>query len=201
MGKDQAAGLRQWASTAAEQECPAHVAEMLIELAGKPNAGERSPDEPRQVARTPPPRPATTRERDEPSIARHVPPGVTLMVLGLPGTAERHTLKVSELLQSWARQGRHWVGDPGLWRIVALPVSSPHLTVLATQQSHWALWVDDDLEAFRRAYRILKQIDESDGPRRLLAVHPPGVGRQGLLANLQHVAESYFGIELLVLSR
>ncbi|WP_197038327.1 hypothetical protein [Billgrantia saliphila] len=200
MGRDQAAGLRQWAS-ATSQECPTHVAEMLIKLAGERDTGERSPRESREVAKSVPPRPATTRDMGKPPSSRRTHQGVTLMVLGLPGTAERHTLKVSELLQSWARQGRRWVGDPGGWRVVALSVTSPHLAVLATQQAHWALWVDDDLEAFRRAYRILKQIDESGGPRRLLAVHPPGVGRQGLLANLQHVAASYFGIELLVLSK
>ncbi|WP_234269698.1 hypothetical protein [Billgrantia ethanolica] len=127
--------------------------------------------------------------------------GRTLMVLGLPGTAERHTARVSELLESWAHEGRHWVGDPRAWRIVALSISSPHLSLLAAQQSQWALWIDDDLEAFRRGYRMLKQISEQGGPRRLIAVHPPGVGRQGLLSNLQYVAEAYFDIELLVLAR
>ncbi|MEQ4541557.1 MAG: hypothetical protein ABN479_21745 [Billgrantia sp.] len=125
----------------------------------------------------------------------------TLMVLGLPGTAERHTARVTELLESWAQEGRSWVGDPGTWRIVALPIASPHLSLLAAQQPQWALWIDDDLEAFRRGYRMLKQIAEQGGPRRLIAVHPPGVGRQGLLSNLQYVAQAYFDIELLVLAR
>ncbi|WP_234283466.1 MULTISPECIES: hypothetical protein [unclassified Halomonas] len=196
MGWDQAAGLRQWAN-GESQQCPAHVAEMLVELAARGDGGATPPPAMARAAAKPAPGRAAT----APSRPAASAQGVTLMVLGLPGTAERHTARVTELLESWAREGRRWVGDPRAWRIVALPISSPHLPVLATQQSHWALWVDDDLEAFRRGYRLLKQIAEQGGPRRLLAVHPPGVGRQGLLANLQYVAEAYFDIELLVLAR
>ncbi|WP_209472515.1 hypothetical protein [Billgrantia antri] len=196
MGWDQAAGLRQWANGEA-QDCPAHVAETLVELAAAGGNGTaRAPAKPASTARV-----STHRATDTGNRVPDTGSAVTLMVLGLPGTAERHTARVTELLQSWASEGRRWVGDPRAWRIVALPISSPHLPVLATQQSQWALWVDDDLEAFRRGYRLLKQIDEQGGPRRLIAVHPPGVGRQGLLTNLQYVAEAYFGIELLVLAR
>ncbi|NIC04267.1 hypothetical protein HBJ55_02330 [Halomonas sp. DX6] len=173
------------------------MAEMLVELAAP--GGDRV-ERPRTAPRTPA-RPAQMSTAATPPRTAGNAQQVTLMVLGLPGTAERHTAKVTELLESWAREGRRWVGDPQAWRIVALPVSSPHLPLLVTQQSHWALWVDDDLEAFRRGYRMLKQIAEQGGPRRLLAVHPPGVGKQGLLANLQYVADAYFGIELLVLAR
>ncbi|MGQ4880097.1 hypothetical protein ACOJCM_16135 [Billgrantia sp. LNSP4103-1] len=197
MGRDQAAGLRQWANGNAQDECPTHVAEMLVEL-----ASGMTPDDvaPQSVAR-PSTRPAAARAPVPPSRPARSEQELTLMVLGLPGTAERHTARVTELLESWSREGRRWVGDPRAWRIVALPITSPHLPLLAEQQSHWALWVDDDLEAFRRGYRMLKRIAEQGGPQRLIAVHPPGVGRQGLLSNLQYVAEEYFGIELLVLAR
>ncbi|MFQ3787664.1 hypothetical protein [Halomonas sp. A29] len=196
MGWDQAAGLRQWAN-GDSQDCPTHVAEMLVELATGGSGDVARP----QAAVRASAKPAPTRVAVAAPRATGTARDVTLMVLGLPGTAERHTGRVTELLESWAREGRSWVGDPRSWRIVALPVGSPHLPVLAAQQAHWALWVDDDLEAFRRGYRLLKQIAEQGGPQRLIAVHPPGVGRQGLLANLQYVAEAYFGIELLVLAR
>ncbi|UYG02052.1 hypothetical protein OCT51_12655 [Halomonas sp. LR3S48] len=196
MGWDQAAGLRQWAN-GESQDCPAHVAEMLVELA----AGGGSSEARSQAAPRPSAKPASTSAAVTPPRKAGSAQPVTLMVLGLPGTAERHTTRVSELLESWAGEGRRWIGDPRSWRIVALPIDSPHLPLLVTQQSHWALWVDDDLEAFRRGYRMLRQISEQGGPQRLIAVHPPGVGRQGLLANLQYVADAYFGIELLVLAR
>lgn len=196
MGRDQAAGLRQWANGAAQEDCPTHVAEMLVELAsGMAPDDARPPTSARPAAR-----PAATKAAAQPRPSR-AEQQLTLMVLGLPGTAERHTARVTELLESWSREGRRWVGDPRAWRIVALSISSPHLPLLASQQTHWALWVDDDLEAFRRGYRMLRQIAEQGGPQRMIAVHPPGVGRQGLLSNLQYVAEAYFGIELLVLAR
>ncbi|MGR2737420.1 hypothetical protein ACUY1T_03090 [Billgrantia sp. Q4P2] len=195
MGWDQAAGLRQWANSGA-QDCPTHVAEMLVELAAPAGGSGARPQAAARAAKPAPLSAAVT-----PSRPTGTAKDVTLMVLGLPGTAERHTAKVTELLESWASEGRRWVGDPRDWRIVALPVGSPHLPVLAAQQAHWALWVDDDLEAFRRGYRLLKQIAEQGGPQRMIAVHPPGMGRQGLLSNLQYVAEAYFGIELLVLAR
>ncbi len=194
MGWDQAAGLRQWANGTTQDECPTHVAEMLVELATGNKAENVRPK--RSSAQPAGTKAAVERPRPPRSEGER-----TLMVLGLPGTAERHTARVTELLESWAQEGRRWVGDPGSWRIVALPISSPHLSLLAAQQSQWALWIDDDLEAFRRGYRMLKQIAEQGGPRRLIAVHPSGVGRQGLLSNLQYVAEAYFDIELLVLAR
>ncbi|MBA2778886.1 hypothetical protein H1D44_08240 [Halomonas kenyensis] len=175
------------------------MAEMLVQLASDKVPEGTSRQSP--VSPQTPVRPSATRAA--PPVAR--PPSGeqerTLMVVGLPGTAERHTARVTELLQSWSQEGRRWVGDPQAWRIVALPIHSAHLSLLADQQSRWALWIDDDLEAFRRGYRMLKQIAERDGPRRLIAVHSPGLGPKGLLSNLQYVAETHFGIELLVLAR
>ncbi|MCE9663976.1 hypothetical protein LY622_11020 [Halomonas sp. M5N1S17] len=199
MGMDQAAGLRKWATTTPRQSqeaCPGHVAEMLVTMAGTTQPTAAQPAAPGHPAG-----PSSASREVAPRPARHSAAEATLMVLGLPGTGPRHTDKVSELFAFWAGQGRQWVGNPDAWRVVALPAGSPHLPVLAEEQARWALWVDADPEAFRRAYRVLKQVAERGGPQRLLLVHPPGVGRQGLLSNLRHAAASYLGIELLVLAR
>ncbi|SDK59021.1 hypothetical protein [Billgrantia gudaonensis] len=221
MGMDQAAGLRQWASggesadEAADAACPRHVAEMLVELSDSDEAAALTAPQPEPASA------ATNEEQaadEKPAAssgsgraARASTAGsrgasssadtITLMVLGLPGTSERQARRVTELFEAWAAEGRDWVGDPGRWRVVPLEASSPHLPVLAAEQSRWALWVGSDEEAFRRSYRVLKQVAERGGPRRLLAVHPPDVGPKGLLDNLQRVAARYFGIELLVLAR
>lgn len=192
MGGDQAAGLRHWANGAEQRECPHHVAQALVDLAMAEGEGTSPP-----AASVAAPKPRAVPQ----ALLRNDDRTPTLMVLGLPGTAARHTAKVAELLESWAQEGRDWVGDPRRWHIVALPVTSDHLPLLAAQQPRWALWIDDDLEAFRRGYRLLQRIAEQGGPARLIAVHPPGVGRRGLLNNLQYVAQAYFGIELLVLAR
>lgn len=120
------------------------------------------------------------------------------MVVGLPPNAAAET--VTERLAGWARRGRRWVGDPAAWRIVALDPASPHLPLLASQQRRWALWVDSDADAFRRAYRTLKILRRHPGPSRLLALHAPGLPRAGLLSNLQHGALHFLDIELVVLS-
>ncbi|PMR74126.1 hypothetical protein [Billgrantia endophytica] len=187
MGMDQASGLRQWASNMSapsDADCPLHVAQALLELASKGRPASRRP------ARPGAPGLAEPRRGD----------AVTLMVLGLPGSGMRHGQRVTELLTLWSRQGRQWVGDPAAWRIVPLAANDPNIPALVSQQARWALWVDSDLEAFRRAYRVLKQIAEWGGPRRLLVVHPPRVGREGLLGNLR-AAASLMGIDLVVLAR
>ncbi|PXX96421.1 hypothetical protein [Halomonas sp. LBP4] len=182
MSADQADGLRQWASSAPPNEagCPRHVAEMLCELAV---AGPSAP-----IAR--PPSPAVTRASSP----------VTLMVVGLPDGSPRQARRVGALIDYWAAQGRRWVGDPAAWQVVPVGVTSPHLALLAAQQPRWALWVEGDAEAFRRAWRVLIRLAERPGPRRLLAVHPPGISRHGLLDNLQQAAAAYLGIELVVLA-
>ncbi|HEX5678529.1 MAG TPA: hypothetical protein VFX91_11200 [Alcanivorax sp.] len=133
--------------------------------------------------------------------ARRAPPaqGPTLMVVGLPAGASG-TQPVTERLTDWARHGRRWVGDPNAWRIVTLDPASPHLPLLASQQRRWALWVDSDTDAFRRAYHTLKILRRQAGPGRLLALHAPGLPRAGLLNNLQHGARRFLDIELVVLS-
>lgn len=196
MGIDQAAGLRKWSTTAPrppQEECPDHVAAMLVTMGGGMPLAPTGPVSPA--------RPSAARAAVAPRPTRQPLQTATLMVLGLPGTGVHHTDRVTELFQFWAGQGREWVGNPHAWRVVALSAGSPHLPVLAGEQARWALWVDADPEAFRRAYRVLKQVAERGGPQRLLLVHPPSVGRQGLLSNLRHAAANYLGIELLVLAR
>lgn len=198
MGMDQAAGLRKLATTAPrppQETCPDHVAEMLVTMVGTQPTAAHSVD-PDRPARSSAGKPTLERRP-----ASHLVHATTLMVLGLPGSGSPHTGRVIELFEYWADQGREWVGNPHAWRVVALPVGSPHLPVLVSEQARWALWVDADPEAFRRAYRVLKQVADRGGPKRLVLVHPPSVGRQGLLSNLRHAAASYLGIELLVLAR
>ncbi|MFC3285435.1 hypothetical protein [Litchfieldella rifensis] len=123
----------------------------------------------------------------------------TLMVVGLPDSSRQQRQRVEQVLHDWHAGGQRWIGDPGAWRVVALDAASPHLTVLADQQPRWALWVDSDLEGFRRAYLALKSLRSRQGPRRLLAIHPGFASRSGLLNNLQQAAADFLGIELLVL--
>jgi len=190
---DQAAGLRQWASQQASGSggCPAHVIETLVALAGEEaGGGTAAPASSSGPARLS--RPA----------GHAAGPGAdagatTLLVVGLP---ERHLQRVRDLLAHWQQRGRRWVGDPDQWRLVPVAAESPHLPLLAEQQSHWALWVEADAEAFRRTWRLLLALAERAGPRRLLLVHPPGIDRRGLLDNLQQAAAHYLGIQLVVLA-
>ncbi|RAH39114.1 hypothetical protein [Halomonas sp. SL1] len=127
-------------------------------------------------------------------------PSATLVVVGLPGTSAEQAARVTELFEEWAGRGRRWVGDPRRWKVVPLAVSSPHLAALVEQQPRWALWVGSDAEAFRRAFGVLARLAAAGGPRRLLAVHPPGMSRLGLLDNLRQAAGRYLGIDLLVMA-
>jgi len=123
--------------------------------------------------------------------------GPTLLVVGLPGDSAAPAV---ECLCQWAARGRRWVGDPHAWRVVPLAADSPHLPVLAGRQPRWALWVDTGPDGFRRGYGLLGQLYRGGGPRRLLALHPPGLSRAGLLGNLRGAAARCFGIDLLLLA-
>ncbi len=127
-------------------------------------------------------------------------PSKVLVTLGLPQGADAEVAPVTEALTRWHAQGQRWVGDPATWRIVPLSLNSPHFSALVTQQSHWALWVGDDLDGFRRAYAMLRRLAQQGGPRRLLLVHSPLPSRAGLLNNLQQVAAQFLGIQLLVIT-
>ncbi|WP_224749851.1 hypothetical protein [Halomonas sp. ML-15] len=149
-------------------------------------AGESSAAEP--VASSPP---GASRTRQvESAMARR-----TLMVVGLPAN---DAAPVYRLLESWRRQGQAWVGEPSAWRVVPLTTDSHHLPVLAEQQMRWALWIDSDPEAFRRSYRLLKQLAERGGPSCLMALHPRLSTSRGLLNNLRQAAAEFLGIRLLL---
>ena len=125
----------------------------------------------------------------------------TLVVVGLPGTSTHDSQRVLDLLAHWAAQGQRWVGSAEQWRIAPVRINSPHLRMLIDHQSRWALWVGSDLDAFRRAFRLLMQLRHQGGPQRLLTVHAPDMPRRGLLNNLQQAAASYLSTELLVMAR
>lgn len=124
---------------------------------------------------------------------------VTLMVLGLRGPAREHSARVRGCLARWQANGHRWVGEPSRWKVVALEADSPHLAVLAAQQSRWALWIDDDADSFRRSYRLLRQLREQVGPLRLLALHDGIASHAGLLRNLREAAAAYLDMGLLLL--
>lgn len=132
------------------------------------------------------------------SVQPEAPP-VTLLVVGLPGPRRGQVARVQACLARWLANGHRWVGDPARWKVVALEADSPHLEVLASQQSRWALWVEDDADGFRRTFRTLRLLRERGGPPRLLVLHGGIASHAGLLRNLQQAAASYLGLELLLL--
>lgn len=128
------------------------------------------------------------------------PAPVTLLAVGVPGPAGAQARRVLGVLARWAGNGHRWVGDPARWKVVALEADSPHLAVLAGQQSRWALWVDGDADAFRRAWQRLRALHENGGPARLLVLHEGIAGHSGLLDNLRQAAARYLQVELLLLA-
>lgn len=141
-----------------------------------------------------------------PAPAAEPPPAApaerrTLMVVGLSSGPERQQLEwVRQALARWYANGHAWLGAPDHWRLVALQADSPHLHTLACQQPRWGLWVDGDLDSFRRAYLCLRRLRESGGPRRLLVLHPGFPSHAGLLDNLRQAAARFLDIELLLLA-
>lgn len=195
---DQAAGLRRWMAAMA----PAGTGRgaEAAESPPLPPMAERTSDSPAgEPAPGFPPAPVAASDSPAPAVAAALETApCTLMVVGL---GDDRSGRAAEVLEAWARAGSRWVGDPARWRVVVVDAASPHLAPLCAQQSRWALWVDADVDAFRRAYRVLLQLTAAGGPRRLLALHPPGWPRRGLLANLEQVAASFLGVELVVLAR
>ena len=126
-------------------------------------------------------------------------PAVTLLAVGVPGGPDARARRVQAVLARWAANGHRWVGAPMRWKVVPLEPDSPHLDVLASQQSRWALWVGDDEEAFRRAWRQLRTLREHGGPARLLVLHDGIATNAGLLDNLRQAAASYLQVELLLI--
>lgn len=162
-------------------ECPAHVAEAIVAMSGSPA-------------------PAVSRARVAPVVspAAVVADGKPcLMVLGLPPSCVE---LVRDTLCHWADQGRHWVGAAQQWHVQPVLASDPGISGWLATQQRWALWVDTDAEAFRRAWRHLLALVEAGGPRQLLLIHPRDVSRAGLLENLQQAAAQFLDVELVVLA-
>jgi hypothetical protein len=123
------------------------------------------------------------------------------MVVGLPSTANSQANRVRERLEQWSALGRHWAGKPENWDIHVVMADDPALHDYARRYSRWALWVNSHADSFVDTFRTLRQLRESGGPQRLLALHEPNLPRAGLLNNLQAAAQTYLDIELLILAR
>lgn len=123
-----------------------------------------------------------------------------LVIAGLPGLGLQYGDLVTERLQRWADRGFQWVGDPGQWRFIALAEDAVSTVSLARQCKHWALWVETDIRAFEKGYQGLKLMQDLGAPKRVLALHEPGLPRKGLLDNLANTAAAYCGIDLVVLA-
>lgn len=132
---------------------------------------------------------AAVHEADSPA------PDRTLIVFG---TAQV-TGQVHQTLERWHHQGHQWIGHPSRWRVLLVESGRRDLQALAHQQPRWGLWIDSDLEAFRRAFQSLRQLSEQGGPDHVLALHP-GFARHGLLSNLRDAAQRYLGIRLLLIN-
>ncbi|RUO60056.1 hypothetical protein [Pseudidiomarina marina] len=122
-----------------------------------------------------------------------------VVVLGLPKLNEEYALKAASVFHRWAEDGMKWVGAAERWRVIPVSLEYPEFDKLVANYPRWAIWVEGDLDSFQRAYRALKRIHEVNGPRRIIALHPP-MARKGLLANIQQVARQYFNIDVLVFS-
>lgn len=197
-GQDQAAGLRKWADLQRQQRDTQEGGQDVAsdEVAPAAAVSEQDAQAYTQEAMAP-----TVAAAAEPATV--VPPRPTrpLVVVGLPHTGAAQVDKVRGRLGQWSALGRQWAGDPQDWELQIVMADSPSLATLAQHHARWALWVSSDAEAFATMYRVLRQLRENGGPKRLLALHEPHLPRQGLLDNLRDAASHYLDIELLLLAR
>lgn len=125
----------------------------------------------------------------------------TVMVLdNTPTSGAKATENYTKVFTRWADQGRKWVGSEGQWQFVQVGPDHPELENIAQQSRYWAIWIDSDLDGFRRAYNCLKALAATGQVKQVLALHEPMLSRRGLLSNLQQVAQNYFDLQLLVFS-
>ena len=125
----------------------------------------------------------------------------TVMVLdNTPAGSVKATENYTKVFARWADQGRKWVGSPAQWQFVQVGPNHPELTDIAQQCRYWAIWIDNDLDGFKRAYTCLKALAATGQVKQVLALHEPIRSRRGLLSNLQQVAQNYFDLQLLVFS-
>ncbi|MCC5901301.1 MAG: hypothetical protein JJT87_05170 [Halomonas sp.] len=194
-GQDQAAGLRKWADLQRQQRESASQSVSPTELAT---------DEAATVAGE-----STLVARDSSDVAdvavapaRVAPKKViqSLVVVGLP--AHQHQVSnVTGRLSQWSALGRQWAGEPDGWDIHLVDPATANLPSLVSRYPRWALWVSSDADAFMYMYRVLRQVHDNNGPKRLLALHEPHLPRQGLLDNLREAAAAYLDTDLLLLAR
>lgn len=186
-GQDQAAGLRKWADLQRQQRG---------EMPEDTLMAEASPAAPvsKEAASV------YAASAMQPTV--EVPPAVKqpLVVVGL-SPHQYQVNKVKSRLSQWSALGRRWAGNPDDWDIHLIDPATANLPLLSARYSRWALWVNSDADAFMSMYRILRQVHDNKGPKRLLALHEPHLPRQGLLDNLREAAAGYLDTELLLLAR
>lgn len=122
-----------------------------------------------------------------------------LVVIGLPRDVCDAGERVYDRMHRWARRGHAWVGYQDDWNVIAVSAGDSRFGIYASEEKRWALWIDTDTDAFRRAYQLLKLVQENGGPKRILALHDPGLDPKGLLSNLRQAATDFCGIELIFL--
>lgn len=188
-GQDQAAGLRKWANLQRQQQG------QVDEEGGVEPSSTEQPSAPEPAEPAPAYEPAPT------PAPEALAPKKRLMVVGLPSTGNSQANRVHERLEQWSALGRHWAGKPENWDIHVVMADDPALHDYARRYSRWALWVNSHADSFVDTFRTLRQLRESGGPQRLLALHEPNLPRAGLLSNLQAAAQTYLDIELLILAR
>ncbi|HSP31581.1 MAG TPA: hypothetical protein VLO13_06190 [Halomonas sp.] len=176
-GQDQASGLRKWANQQRQQQ----QSEAPVDVAAAEHVESEMSATSAPVTPTKPKTP--------------------LMIVGLPGSGASQVNKVKARLGQWSALGRSWAGNPDDWDVRIVMAEAASLAQLRDEYSRWALWINSDADAFAAMFRTLRQLKESGGPNRLLALHEPHLPRQGLLDNLREAADYYLNIELLVLAR
>ncbi|MBR2513332.1 MAG: hypothetical protein IKE45_04785 [Halomonas sp.] len=185
--QDQAAGLRKWADLQRQQrgEMPEDT------LPDEPVPAEPVSKEAASVYAA---------SAMVPTVEAPPTPKQPLVVVGL-STHQHQVNKVRSRLSQWSALGRRWAGDPDGWDIHLVDPATANLPLLVARYPRWALWVSSDADAFMPMYRVLRQVHDNKGPKRLLALHEPHLPRQGLLDNLREAAAGYLDTELLLLAR
>ena len=122
-----------------------------------------------------------------------------LVVIGFPGAEEEAEDWVFDRMNSWADMGHNWVGYLDDWDIHSLSPGDSGFRSYAATGKRWAIWIDSDADAFQKTYQLLKSVRENGGPKRILALHEPGLDSKGLLGNLRQVAADFFDIDLIFL--
>lgn len=144
---------------------------------------------------------AASQERDKAPEAAPTAPSCKqqLVVIGLPSpTSDECQRLCAPVLQRWQANGRRWVGDAAEWGFIAASLEGHDWSELASEHARWALWIDNDMQSFRRAYSHLKHLAKTQKVQQIIALHPPMQSRRGLLSNLQSAAKQFLGIQLLV---